>query len=309
MKFAFIMDPLSGVKAYKDTTYFLMLAAAQQGHQVFYLDPEALFVKAGELWGRVVEVQVHANVDHPFDTKSAQDIHLGDMDAVLVRTDPPFDRSYFYVTLMLDLLPPTTKVVNRPSGLRNWNEKLAALLYPELGPETLITRDAARIAQFMAEVGGRITLKPIDGHGGRGIFFIEDSDINADAIIDSVTHHGRHQVIAQAYVKEASKGDKRILLLNGDPLGAILRLHEEGKELNNMDAGGKPLPSKLTAHERMICETIKPGLLKEGILFAGIDILGDKLIEINVTSPTGLQELCRFDGVDYHHQIIETIAG
>lgn len=308
MKFAFIMDPLEGVKAYKDTTYYLMLAAAELGHQCHYLNPDDLYVKAGQAWGRVTPVDVHADHDHPFDKHEPRDCALGEMDVVMVRTDPPFDRSYFYVTLMLDLLPASTRVVNRPSGLRNWNEKLAALFYPELGPDTLITRDAQRILDFMEQAGGRITLKPIDGHGGRGIFFIEPGEINVDAIIDAVTHHGRHQVIAQAYVKEAKQGDKRILLLNGEPLGGILRLHQEGKELNNMDAGGQPLPYELNTKDLEICAAIKDGLIQEGIIFAGIDILGDRLIEINVTSPTGLQELCRFNNQPYHHQIIQALA-
>jgi len=309
MKIAFIMDPLERVKAYKDTTYYLMLAAVERGHQAHYVNPDHLFVQNGELWSKVTPVDVHADTSHPFDGHNSRDENLANMDAVMVRTDPPFDRSYLYVTLLLDLLPETTRVINRPSGLRNWNEKLAALFFHDLGPETLITRESERILEFMGRMGGRITLKPIDGHGGRGIFFIEQGDINADAIIDAVTHHGQHQVIAQAYVKEASSGDKRILLLNGEPLGAILRLHQEGKELNNMDAGGQPLPTTLNEKDLEICRRLKPGLIREGILFAGIDILGDKLIEINVTSPTGLQELCRFNGQDYHYQIIDAISG
>ena len=309
MKIAFIMDPLERVKAYKDTTYYLMLAAVERGHQAYFINPNHLYVQKGQLWARVTPVDVHADIDHPFDRHPSRDANLAEMDAVMVRTDPPFDRSYFYVTLLLDLLPGTTKVINRPSGLRNWNEKLAALFFHELGPETLITREAHRILEFMDRMGGRITLKPIDGHGGRGIFFIERGDINTDALIDAVTHHGRHQVIAQAYVTEAAKGDKRILLLNGEPLGAILRLHQDGKELNNMDAGGQPLPTTLSERDLEICERIKPGLIREGIFFAGIDILGDKLIEINVTSPTGLQELCKFNGQAYHHQIIDALAG
>ena len=308
VKFGFIMDPLEGVKAYKDTTYYLMLAASELGHEACYLNPNALFVSQGRLWGSVVKVDVHADHQKPFTRHPAEDKCLEEFDVVLVRTDPPFDRSYFYVTLLLDLLPPSTRVLNRPQGLRNWNEKLAALFYPQFGPDTLITREGSRILKFMDQVG-RITLKPIDGHGGRGIFFLTPNDPNADAIIDAVTHHGRHQVIAQAYVKEASLGDKRILLLNGEPLGAILRLHQEGKELNNMDAGGKPHPTQLTPRDLEICAAIKPGLIREGIVFSGIDILGDKLIEINVTSPTGLQELCRFNGQPYHHQIIKAMAG
>ena len=304
MKIAFIMDPLEKVNPAKDTTYYIMLAARQRGHEVFYLDQKDIYIDNSNVRARVASVDVHQDMQKPFSVEPAQDLGLDVMDAVMIRTDPPFDRRYFYTTLILDLLPPTTKVLNRPSGLRNWNEKLAATLFPDLTPPTLVASEAGLIRDFM-EKSGRITLKPIDGFAGKGIVFLKSDSENLDQLIDMVTHSGSHQVIAQKYLPAATEGDKRILLLNGEPMGAILRLHPEGKELNNLDAGGSAHPTELTERDLEICKALGQPLRDEGVFFAGIDIIGGMLIEINVTSPTGLQQLCKFSGIDYHHHIIE----
>lgn len=304
MKMAFIMNRLERIKAEKDTTYFLMLAAAQRGHEVYYLDQSDLFVEESRVFARTNEVNVHEDLRKPFTVLDEQILGLEEMGAVWIRMDPPFDRTYSYTTLILDLLPPSTRVLNRPEGLRNWNEKLSSLYFKEYGPRTLISQDSDRIRQFMQKIG-KITLKPIDGFGGRGIVFLEEGTPNLDQLIEMVTHNGRHRVVAQAYVPEAKDGDKRILLLNGEPLGGILRVHSEGKELNNLDAGGSAHPLELSPRDLEVCAAVKEGLIKQGVLFCGLDILGDKLIELNVTSPTGLQELCRFNRQPFHHQIIE----
>lgn len=305
-KVAFIMDPLEGVKAYKDTSYYMMLATVQLGHEVYYLDQRDLSVLNSQLYGIVRKVTVHTNIDHPFDVDPPQKILMSEMDVVMIRTDPPFDRRYFYTTLLLDRLPPTTRVCNRPQGIRDWNEKLASLEYPDLTPKTLISNNGDEIREFLA-TQERITIKPVDGHGGRGIVFLRPDSDNIDQLIDMSTHGDSQWVVAQAFVPEAKKGDKRIILLNGEPLGGILRVAAEGKELNNMDAGGTPVPTELTDRELEVCARLKDDLIKRGIIFCGIDMLGDYLIEINVTSPTGLQELCRFQGKDFHHQIMDTI--
>jgi glutathione synthase len=299
------MDPLEKVKPHKDTSYFIMLAAKERGHRVFYLPPQKLFARHGEAWGNLEEVDVHDDQEKPFTRSQPQDRPLGDMDVVMIRTDPPFDRAYSYVTLLTDLVPPTTRVVNNPQALRDWNEKLAALHFPDLTPQTLITREADRIIAFMNEVGGRITVKPVDGHGGRGIVFLEKDDTNLDQLIEFSTNGGSHLVVAQAYVPEAKEGDKRILLIDGEPIGAILRVHQEGKELNNMDAGGTAHPTALTERDLAVCDALREPLRQRGVYFAGIDLLGPYLIEINVTSPTGLQEVSRFNNQPYHHKLIE----
>lgn len=304
MKIAFIMDPLEYVKPEKDTTYYIMLAARERGHEVFSLDQNDLFLDDGTLYAKTKALDVHAQPAAPFTVLSEQDSNLNEMDVVLIRTDPPFDRRYFYTTLFLEQLGPQTLVLNKPQTLRNWNEKLAALFYREFTPKTLITRDAGKIIAFMEE-NGRVTLKPIDGFAGRGIVFLNKDSENRDALIAMVTENGSHQIICQKYLPAASEGDKRILLVDGEPIGAILRLHAEGKELNNLDAGGSAHPTELTPKEKQICEAMREDFKREGLYFVGIDIIGESLIEVNVTSPTGLRQLCDFNGVAYHHQIIE----
>ena len=304
MKHAFIMDPLEGVKAWKDTSYFLMLACAQRGHSVCYLDQRDLYLNHDALFGTVTWLEVHDDMDKPFTILRKERIPLAEMDFVWIRTDPPFDRRYFYTTLMLDFLPSSTRVLNRPEGIRNWNEKLAALALPDYTPRTVVTSSVDQIKD-MAEQFGRITVKPVDGFGGKGIVFFSPGD--DEQALEQVTHQGNHWVISQEYLPAASEGDKRILLLNGEPLGGILRVHAEGVELNNMDAGGTANPTTLTDRDLEICNSIKQGLLDNGVFFAGIDIIGGMLIEVNVTSPTGLQEMSRFNNTGYHHQIIAAL--
>ena len=311
MKHAFVMDPLAAVKPWKDTTYFLMLAARQRGHQVCHLEPHALRLEHNRAHARVSWLEVNEDPARPFNLLEQTDCALSEMDAVWIRANPPFDRRYFYTTLLLDNLPATTRVLNRPSGIRNWNEKLAALHYPELTPPTRVTNNSDDLKQF-SQTHGRITIKPIDGFGGKGIIFYDAGDDNgstngSDNPLTTATHNNQRWVIAQQYLPAAREGDKRILLLNGAPLGAILRIHAKDAELNNLDAGATPHPAELTPQDHQTCQTLKPGLLQQGIFLAGIDIIGNMLIEINVTSPTGLQELCQFNDEDYNHQIIEAL--
>jgi glutathione synthase len=304
MKHAFIMNPLEGVKPWKDTTYFLMLACVERGHEVCYLDQTSLWLNHDVLCATVSWVNVNDDTENPFSIIKTETMELGDVEAVWVRTDPPFDRRYFYTTLLLDYLPDRTRVLNRPSGIRNWNEKLAALFYPEYTPKTVVTNNVDEI-KSMAGRHKRITVKPVDGFGGKGIVFYTDGD--DDREIGEATHQGSHWVIVQEYLAEASLGDKRILLLNGEPMGAILRLHADGVELNNLDAGGSANPVSLDQRDLEICAAIREGLIEQGVFFAGIDIIGGMLIEVNVTSPTGLQEMSRFNQEDYHHQLIAAL--
>ena len=304
MKHAFIMDPLSAVKSWKDTSYYLMKACQERGHQVCYLDQTWLWLDHDKLMSKVQWVQVNDDKDQPFTVIDERTIALAEVDAVWLRTDPPFNRRYFYTTLLLDFLPASTRVLNRPSGVRNWNEKLAALVFPEYTPRTVVSNNIDDIKRF-AEVQGKITIKPVDGFGGKGIVFYEPGD--DDQLLHNATHDGRHWVIAQSYLPEASEGDKRILMLNGEPLGGILRLHAEGAELNNLDQGGSALPIELDERDLEICAGLKSQLIEQGIFFVGIDIIGGMLIEVNVTSPTGLQELSRFHDCDYHHRIVAAL--
>lgn len=304
MQFAFIMDPLASVKPWKDTSYYIMKACQERGHQVCYLDQQWLWLNHDQLHAKVQWLRINDVSEEPFTILSQQSIPLSQMDVVWLRTDPPFDRRYFYTTILLDYLPEKTRVLNRPEGVRNWNEKLAALKFPAHTPTTIVTSDVGEIKAF-AEKQKKITVKPVDGHGGKGIVFYLRGE--NDALLHQATHQGKHWVIAQEYLVAASEGDKRILMLNGEPMGAILRLHAEGVELNNLDQGGSAHPATLSESDLEICEALKPALIEQGVFFVGIDIIGDKLIEVNVTSPTGLQELCRFNQQDYHHQMIAAL--
>ena len=306
MKIAFLMDPLNTVKAYKDTSYYLMLAAKERGNEVFYFNQASMQAINHGVIAQTSRLDVHARVEQPFTVHETKKTDLSEMDAIFVRTDPPFDRAYSYSTLLLDQISGKTLVVNRPSGIRNWNEKLAALFYPEYTPDTLVARQTDEIVKFM-EHHSRITIKPVDGHGGEGIEFTDGDDPNRMEKITSTTHDGGHWVIVQEYLEDAKSGDKRILLVDGEPIGAVLRVHAEGVELNNLDQGASAVPATLSERDIEICNAIREGILKQGVFFCGIDVIGGKLIEVNVTSPTCLQELCKFSGVDHHHSIIEKL--
>jgi glutathione synthase len=265
-----------------------------------------LYVKDSSVIATAQRVNVQDDPQVPFQPESAEPVLLADMDAVWIRTDPPVDRAYFYMTMLLDLLPAHVKVVNRPSTIRDWNEKLAALQYPQFIPATMVARHSAQIIDFVHQ-HGRTTLKPIDGHGGAGIIFVDAEQADLESQIRLVTHGDSHWVIVQQYLDAAKEGDKRILLLNGEPLGAILRLHAEGVELNNLDQGGEALASKLLDRDREICAGLKADLVSRGVVFAGIDVIGGMLIEINITSPTGLQEMSRHDNRSYHKEIMASL--
>ncbi len=306
MKIAFLMDPLESVKAYKDTTYYLMLAAYERGNEVFYFNKATMQAGIHGVRAIVSKLKVDSSIEQPFTVLEKISTDLSVMDVIVVRTDPPFDRAYLYSTLLLDLVGSNTQVINRPSGIRNWNEKLAALHFPEFTPDTLVTNNAEEILDFVSR-HNRVTLKPVDGHGGEGIEFLDKQDTAAKRKIDEGTQSGRHWVIVQEYLEAAQQGDKRILLVDGNPIGGVLRVHAEGEELNNLDRGGQAVPTELVEVDYEICAAIKPGLVEQGIFFSGIDVIGGKLIEVNVTSPTCLQELCRFSGIQHHHNIIEKL--
>ncbi|KAA3622454.1 MAG: glutathione synthase [Proteobacteria bacterium] len=300
------MDPLETVKPWKDTSYYLMLAAVERGHEVYVTTQSGLTLRHNRLFADARCVKVFDDHDRPFDAGQTGELDLGTVDVAWERTDPPVNRRYLYASLLLDFLPESVTVINRPAAIRDWNEKLSALRFPELTPATLVTSRADEIRRF-AEGFDRITLKPIDGHGGKGVEFVEAGSPQFDSVAQRVTGDGRRWTIVQEYLAEANEGDKRILLLAGEPIGAVLRVHAEGKELNNFDQGGAAFATTLTERDLEICAAVGPELRQSGILFAGIDVIGGKLMEVNVTSPTGLQEAARFGREPLHHRIIERL--
>jgi glutathione synthase len=271
---------------------------------VYHVGPRGVRFRPHETCLRGVRLAGDAR--YPFGDIDPESVELSgeDLDAVLIRTDPPFDGDYLADTQLLDLLRPLPFLMNRPSGLRDANEKLAALHFPDLVPETCITSNTAEIEQFRREQGGVIVLKPLLGHGGAGVCRLEAGQIDR---IEALTARGRNRVVAQALVPGAERGDKRIILLDGEPLGAVLRRNDQGGFVHNLAAGGSAHPAEVSEADRAICSRVAPWLRERGLWLAGIDILGGRLIEINVTSPTCVQEINRFNGVRLEREIVDFV--
>jgi glutathione synthase len=236
-------------------------------------------------------------------------IDLAQVDAVLIRKDPPFDDAYAYATQLLELLRGKTLVVNDPRGLRDANEKLYALHFGAWMPPTIVTSDRERIHAFVAEVGGHAIIKPLDGMGGFSVLGLKRGDGNARAIVDLLTHEGSRLAMVQAFVPQVAEGDKRVLLLDGEPLGAILRVPTGGDHRANIHVGGNVVPTELSARERELVEDIAPRLRQDGLYFVGLDLIGQRLTEVNVTSPTGIRELSEFTGKRESDRVIRWVEG
>ncbi|MFK8138362.1 MAG: glutathione synthase [Bdellovibrionales bacterium] len=303
MKIAFVMDPFDSINTEKDTTYHLIGAASQLHFECFYISPDNLRLENDKVFAKGQRLKWH---DTGLSGEDPQDLCLDDFQSLWVRTDPPFDRRYLYVTYFLDFLPPSCLCVNSSKTLKEWNEKLVTHKFQKYMVDSLVSKDQDQLKKFVHDQK-RTTLKPIDGFGGKGIDFTDSNDPDLKNKLRKITNEGKHFAIAQAYIEEAKEGDKRVLIWNGKILGAILRLHADGVELNNLDAGGKALPTLLTERQSMISKEIAEYSRANGVYFVGIDFLGDYLVEINHTSPTGLQELCRFENKEFHIEIMRDL--
>jgi len=297
LKVAVQMDPLEAIKIEGDTTFLMMLTAQARGHSLFVYAPDRLSLEEGKVLARGRSVSVNdVKGDHArFGDWELRD--LSEFDVVLLRQDPPFDMAYITSTHFLDVVHPKTLVVNNPAEVRNAPEKLFVTGFPGVQPPTLITSDVEAIYDFRARHGD-IVLKPLYGGGGSGVARLLADDPNLDALLDLHRMIGREPVIAQKFIPAVSKGDKRILLVDGEPVGAVNRVPAENDIRSNMVRGGAARPTDLTPREREICDTIGPELKARGLMFVGIDVIGDYLTEINVTSPTGARALERFTGVN-----------
>lgn len=304
MKFVFLMDPLHTVVFEKDTTFILMWGARQRGHDVFYLPKGAMTLVNGAVTFRAVKVLPQLVKEKPFIEQEPVVLASRDVDCVFVRTDPPFDEDYLLSTWLLDRLPPSIPVINSASGIRSANEKIWVTQFSSLLPPTLVGRNRADILAFLNEYKN-IVAKPTDGHGGKSVFHIQQGERNANVILETLTHQWRREIILQQFIPQARDGDKRILLLNGEPLGAVLRLHAEDDHRNNFFSGGKPKPAEINSRDLEIIQELKPHLIQAGLYFVGIDILGDYLTEVNVTSPTCLQEMNVFQKQSLELKVIE----
>ncbi len=306
MNFLFLMDPLESVHRLKDTTYAFMTGAARYGHTVHYLPLDGISLLDGRLHFDAEEVVPTPDGPELFERKGAAPMLDDAADALFIRTDPPFDENYLVHTWLLDHAPASLVILNDPAGIRTVNEKIWALRFTHLVPPSLVTPSEERARAFIAE-HGTVVAKPTGGHGGKGVFVIREGEPNANVILETLMKKGREAVIIQKYVPEAVAGDKRILLLAGEPLGAVLRLHGEEDHRNNFFAGGTAHPAELTDLDREIIDTLAPHLRALGLAFVGIDVIGETLIEVNVTSPTCLQEMNRLYTLQLEDRVIEYV--
>jgi glutathione synthase len=304
MRLVFVMDPMQRILPDKDTTFAFQRAAQRRGHTSYHSEPRDVYVVDGDVWTRAREVRVMDR--EPYFTLGAPvDVRLAEVDCVAIRKDPPFDAEYLHVTLMLEKLRGRVLVVNDPRGLRDANEKLYTLHFARHMPRTLVTSDRERIHRFVAELGGGAVVKPLDGAGGSGVMVVAKGDRNTRSIVDYITREGQMHAMVQEFLPAVRAGDKRVLLLSGEVLGAINRIARDDDVRSNIHAGGRVEPCEVTAGERAIVSDMAPRLAQDGLVFVGLDFIGGKLTEVNVTSPTGIQELSRHVGRDVAEQVIE----
>ena len=293
----FIIDPLDRLALAGDTSYALMLEAAARGWDVWTCQIEHLGLESNDaVCDAVPTIVIPATTPaEAFQIEARSHKRLADFDIVLMRKDPPVDVNYLHATWLLDHARGKTLLVNDPRGLRELNEHLAVLEFPELTPPTIVTRSTERLRAFQREQGGAIVVKPVDGYGGLGIFVVRDGDPNASSILETSTGAGTRWTLAQRFLPEASQGDKRILLVDGEPVGAVLRVPAEAEARGNLHVGGRAVKSELDARDKEIIAKVAPFLSSHGQILVGLDVIGGMLTEINITSPTGVRHVSRLE--------------
>ncbi len=307
LRVAVQMDPIASINPRGDSTFAMMLEAQQRRHTLAYYTPDSLALRDNVVSASVAPVTV---VDKPrgehFTLGEATRQNLAEFDVVLMRQDPPFDMNYITLSHILERIHPRTYVVNAPASVRNAPEKILVTEFPELMPPTLVTRDRALIHAFRKE-HGNIIVKPLYGNGGAGVFFIQEGDHNLSSLLELFEQNYREPFMIQRYLPEVRSGDKRIIIIDGEPVAGLNRVPVEGEARSNMHAGGRPELSDLTPRELEICARIAPALKSRDLIFVGIDVIGGYLTEINVTSPTGIREIKRFGGPDIAPMIWDAI--
>ena len=297
MKFAFVLDPLPQLQAYKDSSIAMMREAQRRGHALFALEARDMFVRGADIVAPMVPLTVGDDDQAWYRAGAPADARLADFDMVFMRKDPPFDQEYYYATLLLERAQSQgTRVVNDPRALRDWNEKLAILRFPGFTPETLVAAEMARIHAFI-DAHRDVVVKKLDGMGGTLIFRVRSDDPNRNVIVAAITDMGARTIMAQRYVPEIAQGDKRVLVIEGKPFPHCLaRIPKAGETRGNLAAGGRGVARPISARDREIGETVGRELVKAGIVFAGLDVIGDYLTEVNVTSPTCIVEIAEQTG-------------
>ena len=307
VRHVFIVDPLPELLPGQDSSIAFMREATRRGHEVWTGQIDGLGVgEGGRAFAWLQQTEV-SDDEAWYRADAAGRGWLHEFDVVWMRKDPPYDLPYFYATHLLSLVSGPTLVVNDPAGLRNLDEKLFATRYPDLVPETLVSSRLEELRSFRDKLGGEMVLKPLGGRGGEGIFHLTPGDRNFNTILETATQFGTRPQIAQRYLPEVRYGDKRILLLEGRPIGAVLRIPQHGEFRANFHVGGAPAKAEITERDREISARLEPGLRAHGILFAGIDVIGDFLTEVNVTSPTGVEEINALDETRLEEQVLDAV--
>ena len=306
-RFLFIMDPIERILPDKDTTFVFMLESQARAHQVYLCGVADLFIDAAQPGARLRRAEVARAVPH-YRLFEERVESLSWFDAVFMRKDPPVDLTYVFATHVLSLVDASrTFIMNHPRGLRDANEKLYALYFPEVIPSSVVSCDINRLKTFMDSVGDEMIIKPLDACGGAGVFHLRRSDRNLNAILEMSTDNQRRAIMAQRYLPEIRQGDKRLIVLNGEPLGATLRVPREDEHRGNIHVGGTCVKTDITSRDRVIVDTLAPRLRQDGLFFVGLDIIGDFLTEVNVTSPTGIQEINALDDVRLEARVIDFV--
>ncbi len=308
MKLAFVLDPLDSIKTYKDSSYAMMEEAARRGHALFVLHQEGLLCRDGEVRAAAWPIQLTGDKYAWYRLGEQHETPLSAYDAVLMRKDPPFDMEYIYSTYLLELAERQgARVINRPAALRDYNEKFSITRFTQFTVPTLVTRLDVEIRAFL-EAQGDIVLKPLDGMGGASVFRLHRQDPNIGVVIETLTHYGRRTVMAQRYIPEIVHGDKRVLLIGGKPAPyALARIPKPGETRGNLAAGGRGVAQPLSARDREIAETVGAEVIKDGLMLVGLDVIGDYLTEVNVTSPTGMREIHDQTGFSVAGMMIDAV--
>ena len=308
IKFGMVMDPIDRINIKKDTSFAMLLEAQARGWELHYMELGSLYLRNGKANAKTKILAVQRDEKQWFNFVAEQDMALDSLDVIIMRKDPPFDPEYLYATYMLELAEHAgVYVVNKPQSLRDANEKLFTAWFPQCCTETLVTRDAGRIKHFLHELG-EIIVKPLDGMGGASIFHLREGDPNLSVILETMTQHNSRQIMAQKYLPEIKDGDKRILMVNGEPVPYCLaRIPAKGESRGNLAAGGSGEGRPLTDQDRWIANQVGPTLREKGLVFVGLDVIGTTLTEINVTSPTCVQELDKQFGLNISGLLMDHI--
>jgi glutathione synthase len=309
VKIGVVMDPIANISYKKDTTLAMLWAAQARDWQLYYMEQRDLYLDQGEARARMAHITVFHDPESWYDLAPAEDRALSELDVILMRKDPPFDNEFIYSTYILEAAERAgTLIVNRCQSLRDCNEKIFATQFPQCCPPVLVSGDRERLMAFHAEHRD-VIYKPLDGMGGAGIFRVGPEDPNINVILETLTENGTQTIMAQRFITEITAGDKRIIMINGKPIPYVLaRIPKEGETRGNLAAGGAGRPQPLSDRDRWIAEQIGPTLVEKGLLFVGLDVIGDYLTEINVTSPTGVREIDAEYEVDIPGQLMDCIA-